>query len=505
MPPPRNLPAFAQRLLAKSDDDRPKSLEAEHPQYTQHKDSWQVQIDAIEGSGGFLDGSYLWMYPAEDDPDYRRRQEMARYHNYVETLVDLYVRFMFTQGVKRNSKSDKFNAWLEDVDGAGCTIDDFMKRWAAMALINGHAGALVDKTPDAPTGPSVADERATVFSTLYPATSIVDWRTDWRGLSAVKLKECVPQSDIVEALPEGEEATRWLLWDREGWARFDHKANLLEADVPNLDLVPLLVLRPKPSYLDAMLGRALISNSNVIKALFNRQSEEDDVLREQAFSVLTVNVPVDGNVQQAKDQLGTKLGTSKALVVQGEIDFKTPDMNVPGAIRANIEYLVREIYRTAHMRFQRDSLRAETAEAIRLQHSELNEMLQGFAKALMAAELQMARAWFAWMFPAPDAAQAAYDAANVEAAYPTEFFLDDLAIDLQNWAEGIRLSLGDTMGRRLKKKAARRLDPEMPPDIQKQVDDEIDSIPVEPPSPFGLDLGPNAQANAMVPEPGAVQ
>ncbi len=497
MAEPRTLPSFAQRLLAKSDDDRPTALASVHPSYDTHSEAWQIQLDAFEGDGGFLDGSYLWQYPREDNADFETRKEMARYHNYVETLVDLYVRFMFTQGVDRQSKSDDFNAWLEDVDGAGCSIDDYMKRFAAIALVNGHAGTLVDKTPDEATGPSKADEVARVFATLYPAPTIADWRADQFGLAAVKLLEAVPQADITEELPDGEEAQRFLLWDREGWARFDHKGQLVSGDVTNMD-VPLVILRPKPSYLNAMLGRALISNVNVVRALFNRASEEDEVLRTQAFSVLTVNVPSDGNVAQAKEQLGGSIGTAKALVVQGEIDYKTPDQKVPEAIRNNIEYLVRELYRAAHMRFHRDSLQAETAEAIRLQHAELNEMLQGFARALSAAELQMARAWFAWMSPTPEAAEAAYDAADVQASYPKEFFIEDLATDLQNWVEGIRMGLGDTMGRRLKKKAARRLDPEMPPDELKKVDGEIDKLPVDPPSPFGLDMGPNAQQQAEV-------
>lgn len=480
--------------MSLADDARPTALETTHPSYATHEASWQAQLDAFEGDGGFLDGSYLWPYPSEEQADYQRRQKMARYHNYLEALVDLYVRFMFTQGVDRKSKSAEYDAWLENVDGAGTTIDDLLKRLAAIALVNGHAGVLIDKTPDAPTGPSKADEQARVFATVYTAPAMVDWRFDHKGLSAVKLLEAVPSTDIAEELPSGDDAERWLLWDRDGWARFTKKGELVAGDVPNLGLVPLVVLRPKPSQLSPFLGRALISNVNVIRALYNRASEEDEVLRSQAFSVLTVNVPPDGDVEQARQQIGTVIGTAKALIVKGEIDYKTPDQSVPGAIRSNIEYLVQEIYRVAHMRFKRDSLQSETAEAIRLQHSELNEMLQGFAKALAAAEQAIARAWFAWMAPTPEQGEATYLAAQVEATYPTEFFLDALMTDLEAWAEGIRMNLGDTLGRRLKKKAARRLDPEMPIDVLATVDAEIDKLPVEPPSPFALDAGqdPNA-------------
>ncbi len=501
-PQPQKLPAFAQRLLSESDESRKDALDRSHPAYDLHADSWQVQLDAFEGDGGFLTGDYLWPYPAESAEDFMKRQKMARYHNYVETLVDLYVRFMFTQGVKRTSENEEFNAWLEDVDGAGTSIDEYLKRFAAIALVNGHAGTLVDKTPDEPTGPAKADETARVFLTVFPATSIVDWRFQRNELVGVKLVEAAPDTDLIAANDDDEDE-QWLLWDTEGWARFTEKGALISGDVPTLDLVPLIILRPKPSTLSPILGRALISNINVVRALFNRSSEEDNVLRDQAFSVMVCEVPPEGDVNQAREQMGTVVGTAKALAVQGKIEYKTPDQNVPGAIRDNITYLVQEVYRAAHMRFKRDSLTAETAEAIRLQHTELNEMLQGFAKALSQCERDIARAWFAWTAPTPDAAQAAFDAAKVEAVYPQEFFLDALMTALEEWAEAIRMDLGDTMTKRIKKRAVRRLEPDMPADELDIVDKEIDAMQAERLNPsLHLDLG-QLKAQELPPETAA--
>ena len=493
------LPAFAKRLLSETDEVRADALEQTHAAYHLHSDSWQVQLDAFEGDGGFLTGDYLWPYPSESAEDYLRRQKMARYHNYVETLVDLYVRFMFTQGVRRTSTNEDFNAWLEDVDGAGTTIEEYLKRFAAIALVNGHAGTLADKTPDAPVGPSRADELARVFLTVFPATAIIDWRFDRNTLVGVKLSEAAPDTDLLTTHTE-DEAQQWLLWDQEGWARFTAKGELIDGDTPDLGLVPLVILRPKPSTLSPMLGRALVSNINVVRALFNRASEEDEVLRTQAFSLLTVNVPPEGDVARARDQVGSVIGTAKALVVQGEVNYKTPDQSVPGAIRENISFLVQEVYRAAHMRFKRDSLTAETAEAIRLQHSELNEMLQGFAKALAQCERDIARAWFAWTYPTPEAAQAAFDDAKVEAVYPQEFFLDALMTALEEWAEAIRMDLGDTMTRRIKKRAVRRLEPDMPAEDLETIDAEIDALPVERLTGLPVDTG---QGQELPPEQAA--
>lgn len=485
----RTAPAFVSALLA-SDEDAKAILSLEHPDYAANRADWQVLIDAFEGAGGFQDGSYLWPYPRENSADFTKRQAMARYHNFVEPLVDLYARFLFTQGVNRTSNSEEYNTWTQDVDGAGSTLEDVLRRAVSFALAASHSGILVDKTPDVASGPSKADERARVIATVFASTAIPDWRIDRDVLQAVKLREAASLPTITEEIADGDEAKQYLFWDTEGWARFDSAGHLLSFDVPDLGLVPFVTIRPKPRYSSSLVSRSLIGHPNIPRALLNRASEEDQVIRDQAFSVLTVEVPADGNAEQAKADLGTEIGTTRALVVRGKIDFKTPSQDVATGIRENIAYLVQEMFRAAHVRFKNDSLAPESGASLRLQYTELNEMLQGLAKGLALAERQIARCWFAWMAPTKEQAQANFEAAEVEAIYPTEFFLDDLMTDLEAWGEAVRMKLGETMTRRIKKKAVRRIDPEMPAAELEQIDAEIDAMTADdlmPPAP--LDTG----------------
>ncbi len=473
------LPAFARQLLLKQPEERIEILKISHPDFDVNLPSWIVLLDAFEGRGGFLDGGYLWSYPREEQTAFEERKRWARYHNYLEALIDLYVRFVFTQGVKRTSESKEYNDWTEDVDGNGTDMSTLLKQFLSMALACGHAAVLLDKTADEPLGPTKAEEQARCVATIFAATSIKDWRYRENHISAVKLIEASPLTDILEPMPTDEAASQYLIWNEEGWARFDAKGEIIEGGVPLLGMVPLITLRPKASQTSRMLGRALVSNANVIKALFNRASEEDEVLRAQAFSVLTVEIDKDANLDEAKAALGAVIGTAKALIAKGEIKYETPDQNVPGAIRDNIQYLVQEMYRAAHVKFHRDSLAAQSGESIRLQYTELNEMLQGIAKALAQAERDIARAWFAWTETTPEAAEAAFDAAEPVAEYPDEFFLDDLEADLKAWSDAIAMDLGETMIKRIKKRAVRRIEPEMPEDDLLQVDKEIDEMKTE--------------------------
>jgi hypothetical protein len=208
--------------------------------------------------------------------------------------------------------------------------------------------------------------------------------------------------------------------------------------------------------------------------------------------VLTVSVGPGVDVAATKAELGSTVGTARALVCAGDIKYATPDQAVPETIRKNIAYLVQEMYRAAHVRFRGDSLDAESGAAIRLQYSELNEMLQGLGTALAQCERQIARVYFAWQAPTPEAAQALFEAAQVEATYPDEFFLDDLAADLEAWAQGLALDLGLTMTHRIKKRAVRRIDPDIPEAEMTKIEAEIDAMtetPMPLPAPVPLDLG----------------
>lgn len=471
------LPEFARRLIGASPEDRTEALEALHADYEANIDHWTLMIDAFEGTGGFANGEYIWPYRFEAGEDYHKRQKMARYHNYCETIIDLYCQFVFTREPDRQTKNEELREWWSDVDGKRTPMSSFMRKTIALALAAGHAGVLADATQDEALGPSKADQRARPVLLRYLSPAILDWRNDDAEVKAVKLREAVPINSIVDIAPEGDDATQYLIWDEEGWARFDSEGKILDGDSPGLGKVPFEVVRPKPSILRPFIGRSLFSHGIILQSVYNRMSEEDQVLRDQAFSLLAVQVGEGGDVEQAKKALGVEFGTTRAIVVAGEIDYKSPDMKVPEGIRDNIGMLIREIYRVAHMRYERDSLQAESAEAIRLQFKELNEMLQGIAAELQRVEQQLARFFFMWTSPSPEAAEAAYEAAQVTINYPDEFFLADLILDLEGWAQAIAMNLGDTMEKRLKKKAVRRIEPELTPDEAKEIDDEIDAQP----------------------------
>lgn len=473
--------ALARHIASFRDKESRKAwLAAVHPLVSRFSAQWQLLTDAYEGDGGFLDGGYLWRFPAEIADDFSARCAHARYHNFLETLVDIYVRHVCGRGVTRTTTNEELQTWWSDVDGAGTSMAEFIKKVAAQGLVAGHCAALCDKTTETPVGPAKADERARVIATVFPADSVLDWRLSRAELTAVKLLEAAPEPDITDAVEDA--VPQYAIWTKDEFVRLDEDGNVISQGEHGLGLVPLAVVRPKPSKRHAFIGRPLV-RADVIRALYNRASEEDHVMRNQGFSLLTVNVPHeadDAAVEHAQAQVEKNYGVTRALVTRGAVSYASPDMSIPATIRENIEFLIRELYRAAHVAWQRDSADAESAESVRLKHTELNEMLRALAQELAALETRLARFYFGWTSATPQQAETAFEQAEVAIQYPTEFFTQELQVDLEAFIKSERFGLPDLMIKRLRKRLVRRLEPEIPDDVAEAIDKAIDATPAKP-------------------------
>src|SRR3990167_1993048 len=356
-------------VSARTDRARKALLAKTHPVYDRYQQSWRTGLDAYDGAGGFLDGSYLWRFPRETEDDFAKRAAQARYHNYVDTLVDIYVRNV-TTGVTRSTTDARLTEWWTTVNGRGEAMTTYVMAALGQALAAGHTAVLVDKAPVMPEGPSQADDPHEPYLTTFAAPAVLDWRIDAQGLAALKLHEAPPIQGLDRPATE---AFGYLLWDREQWARFTEHGQAMGQAPHDLGKVPVEVLRPKPSRRHPFIGKPLVTPS-LVRALYNRASEEDLVIRDQAFSLFVISVPADAtadDIEKVRQTLGAGVGTTTVTIVKGTADFKTADMAVPKTIRENQQFLIAELYRMAHLRYQRESLEAESAEAIRLQRQEI--------------------------------------------------------------------------------------------------------------------------------------
>lgn len=444
-----------------------------HPVYKAHQKRWALLLDAFDGEGGFLDGGYLVRFPRELDAEFAARRSHARFHNFAMPIVDLYTRKVCT-GVTRSTTDPDLQAWWTNVDGAGTGITDYLRGTLGKALAAGHCGVLVDKTRDIARGPSRSDERATVFLTRYLPSQIPDWRLDRDdSIAALKLWEPVESRDLLT--PDTDE-TRALVWDRQQWLRVprDEQAPIEHAE-HGIGVVPFVVVRPKRSESWRFIGASILGDGSLLTALYNRASEEDDVIRNQAFSVLCVQVPPEKSIEDAKREMGHDVGTTRALFTYGTADYKAADMRTVDTIRENQKFLVRELYRMAHVRFENDSRDAQSAESVRLQNQELGDVLSGVAAEMLRVDLALAKLYFAWTSPTPALAEERFKSAAIKISYPFEFFERDPREDIETRAVAMRAVDSRTFDREIKKTIVLRTAPELDAQTREAIFREIEA------------------------------
>ena len=197
--------AIIENLVSLSEDDRKAAVLREHPLYKYFGDTWEVLSHAYDGTGGFMDGSYLFEFPAEDSAKFAQRKAQSRYHNYVETLVELFTRYL-TRHVVRTTESEELEGWWSDVDGKGTDMGDYVRDIVTTALAVGHVGTLVDK-PDEDIGETKATDTTRPFLSIYSPLTMQDWIYDKRdGIHGIKLRESVTPTEFDPA-DTGEETS----------------------------------------------------------------------------------------------------------------------------------------------------------------------------------------------------------------------------------------------------------------------------------------------------------
>ena len=106
---------------------------------------YDLLYDAYTGSGGFLDGSYLFQHKREDVMDFAIRKQQARYSNFTRVIVNSLVNPIFKKTIIRDyDGNDMLDAFVEDVDGLGTSLNTFMRKAAKWARLYSKVFIVMD-------------------------------------------------------------------------------------------------------------------------------------------------------------------------------------------------------------------------------------------------------------------------------------------------------------------------------------------------------------------------
>lgn len=272
-----------------------------------------VVTDTGLGTATLSGLSYLVKYPRESDAKYARRNEVAFFASPLLRACARFVGYLSMRPPVRDTVNDVFSAIAEDVDGKGNAADVFMMQFAMDAKARGSMLLLVDM-PSTLAG-SLADQismRKLPFWSAIRPEDVVDYALGEDGRFDLVAFGGTCKKQNGEVVP-----CTWT-FDREGWTTKDSQnRDILPPGTHDLGECPVLIFTEGGDF--PHFG-AFSAIADLAKRLFNADSELDEILRAQTFSLLTMQVPegsTDAQKIAAAQVAGETIGTANLMVHSG--------------------------------------------------------------------------------------------------------------------------------------------------------------------------------------------
>jgi hypothetical protein len=430
--------------MAQTSSTLPLAVGPTHPVYATWRPVWALLAHVYEGSGGFLDGTLLVAHPREwkdhdrDTPSIPtkkllERRALARYENVAALIIEQKLSSLFREPPTRRVASGIDHPWLQwtaNVDGAGRSLDTWLRDQMRLAMVFGHMVCLMDRRSD--SGPTAADA-APLLLRAYSPLDVIDWLQDDAGtLTAIKAVEPLMRDTLAEPFLGDTLRYRVLEVTAEEAVRSEQGPTPHDALVPGASVahrfgtLPVALLYAQRRAFTPLIGQSVLYDPFLYVDLFNLTSEIRELLRKQTFSVLNIplGVRADGgtqlSVEEAQTLAGAMTGTGNVLFSGLPAAHLSPDTANVTVYQEERRELLRTIYRLCAVPYDNESRAAESAEARKIKREEFTAMVGKYADELHAAELHLAQLWFRGTYGA-DRWQREWDAAQPSISYPQTF------------------------------------------------------------------------------------
>lgn len=460
-----------------------------HPDHEANCEKWMKFLDCYRSKDM---ARFLFRHTREAEPMYHNRIRRGYYYNYVASVVDLYVAFLYHSPISRQLGADKnkdgtadskpavyFEKLYKDADRRGTRYTVFVQLVETFAQIYGHCGVLVDMPRKPAAGfASKAEEEAADFRphlTLVQAPQIKDWELDKDGnFEWVKIEIVRPQKRTWKSAVD-EKVRNFVIWTKAGFEEWQvtekedengetkQIAERVNQGNHTLGKVPLVIVRNERDLDHKWFGISAIRDiSDINIAIYNWCSLQDEEIYERCLNILAMEVDATG--QQ-------KIELSQYNVLEYPAGSQPPSYLVPGStpldlIMKAIDNAKNEIYRLAKLSdtgFR--SREATSGIAYAFEFNSTNQSLGAKAESAEQAEVEIHRLVTAWMG----------EEFQGSIVYPKEFGVEDFLVELQILAEARATLSSDTAIREIEKRVTAKMFAKEPQELRDLIHQEIES------------------------------
>lgn len=432
-------------------------------------ETYTLLRDAYEGNGGFSAGAYIIQHKRENETNYQVRQQVAYYLNYVQPVVNSHVNPIFRKDPARSwDGANKF--WLEfinNVDMFGSGMSKFMKQAGFLAKLFGVAFIVMDNFKEANQSNNQADAiKNRQFPYIYAVTPdrVVGYTVDnFNKLTSITYTE--PLEDTSATPPtalsiateaasgKGQRGTsnevQYRCWTTTEWVVIKKDGTIIDQGTHDLGRVPVIPLFSKNVIPGVVIPDSeffAIAKTNL--RLYNMCSELDEILRNQAFSILTY---------PGKEVPALTIGVNNAIGYNGsEVHFApafiAPPSGPAEVIMQQMDRLIVEMYRMAmltHVSGGKSEARTGAAKAWDFEVT--NQVLADFATNCENAERDMANLFTLWTEPGRDLSAKPIE---YKCMYSDDFSIRDTEQELTEATMALSLKIGGKFDIAVKQKVA---------------------------------------------------
>ncbi len=370
---------------------------------------WQLSADALNGTGKFSDKSALVKFPRETDERYSQRKTLSFYRNFMREKCMRIAGYLSTKQVLREVNHPLLDELIDDCDLKGNSISVFMSSLVVELKARGTMLVLVDMPADM----NESLRKSPYFVPILPET-ITDYVLGVNG-------KLTSLSFNTTQLVEGKDKSVTRTYTTEGWTVKDGDKVLAQGDYNLGGLCPVVAITEHGDF--PCVGE-FYQIAEISVAIMNKESEKNDILRNQTFSILTYNIPIaETDIQRDIIDAETaaaveSLGTNNMLTYQGERPaFVAPDASPAETIETHIQRLKADIDNIAY-NVVFDGTESGVAKRYRFQ--DLNSALSRLARKCEDGERQLLNLACLWLGMQP----------NFIVQYASDYNLTDIESDI---------------------------------------------------------------------------
>jgi hypothetical protein len=387
--------------------------------------------------GGLGDNSYLRRLPGEgagnkadaggETDDFLSRLRRAAHDPVASRIIWVYVDNFSRQDVDRTSARERIGSVLDDVDGCGTAVEDWIPFHYANGLAHGWMVGVVELPPPADTAPpSLLHEELAgrkPYVTVYRPSRVWHMERDSRG--------------FVTDLVCRDGVDRWRHWTPGYVETLNAKGESVQPpQFYDFGFVPAAVFianDPDDEDPDAPIGESAMSATALVDLqILQHLSLLDNGQLKTGFSILHGQMDPEENKAGGGQDL--VLGDGSVWLFNGAASWLAPPPHVAAGSRAHCEWLESLAYKMGgvHRRSQ-DSVEAHSGLALDWENSPIYAVVHRWARRLRAWETRL------WQLCAFALGQA--DLSGLSPVYPDDFSTRPVEQDL-----GFAKAMGDIYG-----------------------------------------------------------